>query len=237
MEDKINKIIKIQKIFRGYIERAKRMPIIIYVIKKYLEIEKVKLTKYHEDGRINSSIDENEVINILIKKFDERIIKPNNRIWYDILVNDYKYGWIPINIKITTMTTSDNIGNLATCVYALTDEKLELKRNKTYENGLMSEILFNKLKRKEYNRKNKKDYYFVVLNKIKTDEIIINSIKGLSILTTNINNLPFQICWNKNKKFKYDNINIKIKLFIDCIQKSKPSWKEKFLKNMRTLKL
>ena len=53
--------------------------------------------------------------------------------WYDILVHDYYYGWIPVNIKSTNMNTSDNIGNLTSCVYAYTDENLDL--NKNYVNG------------------------------------------------------------------------------------------------------
>jgi hypothetical protein len=61
----------------------------------------------------------------------------------------------------------------------------------------INNILYNKLKNKEYNKNNKKDYYFIILNKTNTDDIIINSIKGLIILTPNINNLPFQVCWNK----------------------------------------
>ena len=36
---------------------------------------------------------------------------------------------------------------------------------------------------------------------------------------------------------KYENINKKIKLFIDCLQKPKPSWKETFMSNIRTLDL
>ena len=52
-----------------------------------------------------------------------------------------------------------------------------------------------------------------------------------------INNLPFQICWDKNKIFAYENINKKIKLFIDCLQKPKPSWKEVFMSNIRTINL
>jgi hypothetical protein len=69
------------------------------------------------------------------------------------------------------------------------------------------------------------------------NDIIINSIKGLTILTSNINNLPFQICWNKNRIFKYEHINKKIKLFIDCLKKPKPSWKETFILNIRRLEL
>ena len=54
----------------------------------------------------------------------------------------------------------------------------------------MSIILFDKLKNKNYNKINKKDYYFIVLNKTDSNDIIVNSVKGLKILTPNINNLP-----------------------------------------------
>jgi len=86
---------------------------------------------------------------------------------------------------------------------------LDIHRDKSYENGKMSDILFNKLKNNKYNTNNKKDYYFIVLNKTDASDIIVNSVKGLTILTPNINNLPFQVCWNKNRIFKYENINKK----------------------------
>ena len=143
--------------------------------------------------------------------------------WYDILVFDYMYGWLPVNIKTTTTITSDNTGNLAMCVYAYTNEELDIHSDNTYENGKMSEILFYNLQMKKYNIRNKKDYYFIVLNKLDTKDIIINSVKGLTYLTPNINNLPFQVCWKKNKTFQYENINKKINLFINCLQYSKPS--------------
>jgi hypothetical protein len=147
----------------------------------------------------------------------------------------YRYGWIPINIKTTTTLTSDSTGNLAMCVYAYTNETLNL--NKPYSNGRMSAILFKKMKNKQYNTIPKKDYYFVVLNKNDNRDIIINSLKGLSILTPNINNLPFTVCWNKNRKFQYDKIEYKVDLFIECLQKPNPSWKETFMNKIRTLKI
>jgi len=229
------KIIKIQKWFRGCILRLNQLPLIMYKIKKYLKLQAFKFSTQNEDGRINSCIDEDEVIKLLIEKFGEKIKKPKIRMWYDILACDYMYGWVPINIKTTTTATSDNTGNLAMCVYAYTNEMLDIHRDKSYENGKMSEILFNKLKNKKYNKNNKKDYYFIVLNKKDASNIIVNSVKGLTTLTSNINNLPFQVNWSKNKTFKYENINKKIKLFIDCLQKPKPSWKETFMSNIRTL--
>jgi hypothetical protein len=228
-------IIKIQKWFRGCMLRLKQMPLIMYKIKTYLKLQAFQFSTKNEDGRINSCIDEDEVIKLLINKFGEKIKKPKIRMWYDILAFDYMYGWIPINIKTTTTTTSDNTGNLAMCVYSYTDELLDIHKNTSYENGKMSDILFDKLKNKKYNTNNKKDYYFVVLNKKDASDIIINSVKGLTVLTPNINNLPFQVNWSKNRAFKYENINKKIKLFINCLQKPNPSWKETFMSNIRTL--
>lgn len=227
--------IKIQKYVRGYIFRKNCLPLIMLKIQKYLKTISFKFSTQNEDGRINSCIDEDEVIELLMKKFGKKIKKPKKRMWYDILAYDYMYKWIPINIKTTTTKTSDNTGNLTMCVYAYTNKIVDIHRDKSYENGEMSEILFHKLKNKEYNTNNKKDYYFVVLNKTVPNDIIVNSLKGLTILTPNINNLPFQICWDKNRTFKYEKINKKIKLFIDCLQKPKPSWKETFMSNIRKL--
>ena len=226
------KIIKIQKWFRGCILRLKRLPLIMYKIQKYLELQAFQFSTQNEDGRINSCIDEDQVIKLLIEKFGEKIRKAKKRMWYDILAFDYMYGWLPINIKTTTTNTSDNTGNFAMCVYAYTNELLVM--DKSYENGKMSVILIDKLKNKEYNTNNKKDYYFIVLNKTKATNIIVNSVKGLTKLTPNTNNLPFQVCWNKNGTFEYENINKKIKQFIDCLQKPK-GWKEKFMADIRTL--
>ena len=231
------KIIKIQKWFRGCVLRLKQLPLIMYKIKKYLKLQVFRFSCQNEDGRINSGIDEDEVIKLLIDKFGEKIKKTKIRMWYDILAFDYMYGWIPINIKTTTTITSDNTGNLAMCVYAYTNEILDIHRNKSYENGKMSDILFNKLKMKKYNTNNKKDYYFIVLNKKDASNIIVNSVKGLTILSPNINNLPFQVNWSKNEFFKYKHINKNIKMFIDCLQRPKPNWKETFMSNIKTLNL
>ena len=230
-------IIKIQAWFRGTSFRLKRLPLIMYKIQNYLKLQAFQFSSQNEDGRINSCLDEVKVVKILSEKFGARIKTPIKRHWYDILAYDYMYGWIPINIKTTTTFTSDNTGNLAMCVYAYTNEVLDIHSNKSYDNGKMSNILVNKLKNKEYNFVSKKDYYFIVLNKTDSTTIIVNSVKGLTLLTPNINNLPFQVCWNNNKTYKYENIDKKIKQFIDCLQKPKPSWKEKFMSNIRTLNL
>jgi hypothetical protein len=207
----------------------------MYKIQKHLKSSNVQFSQLSDDGRINSCIDEDHVIEMLIMKFRERIRKPRIRMWYDILLFDFRYGWIPVNIKTTTMKSHDNIGNLTICVYSYTDQILDIHRDATYNNGEMSHILFSKLKDKRYNANTKKDYYFVVLDKTGSGDVIVNSLKGLSVLTPNLNNLPFQVCWCKNKSFKYENINTTISAFIKCLKKPRKNWKETFLNNIRAL--
>ena len=229
-----NKIILIQKCFRGWRVRKRHLPLILYRIRTYLKSITFNFSSQTNDGRVNSSLDEDEIIKLLVKKFNHLIKKPKSRMWYDILLYDRLYGWLPVNIKTTTMVTADNTGNLAMCVYSYTNKPLNL--NSTYENGDMADILFTHLHAKKYNKNVHKDYYFIVLNKKDPTDVVINSIKGLTVLTPNINNLPFQVCWNKNREYHYDYIANKISLFIHCIQKPNPSWKETFLNNMRNIK-
>ncbi len=68
-------IITIQKWFRGNIYRLNHLPLILYKIRNYLLLQKLLLSNKHEDGRINSSIDENIIIDIIIKEFGDRIKK------------------------------------------------------------------------------------------------------------------------------------------------------------------
>jgi hypothetical protein len=235
--DDENNAIKIQKWYRGCILRLKRLPLILYQIQRFLEVQSFSCSTQTSDGRINSSLDEEGVICLLTKKYGEKIKKSEKRMWYDILAHDFMYGWIPINIKSTTTKTSDNTGNLAMCVYAYTDEELDIHRENTYENGAMSRILIDKLHHKKYNARPKKDYYFIVLNKENPREIIINSVKGLNQLKGNANNLPFQVRWNKNITFTYEPIKKRITQFEDCLRNTKPSWQEYFMTNMRKRKI
>jgi len=231
-------IITIQKHFRAFRIRTSRMPVVMYKIKECLIKDPLPICSIKKDGRKNSCNDEDTIIDILVKKFGDRIIVPpeKSRMWYDILVYDYKYHWIPVNIKSTTMKTADNTGNLTMCVYSYTDEILDLHKKPTYKNGEMSRILFNKLKNREYNNSSK-DYYFLVINKTNSSDVIINSILGLTSLTPNSNNLPFQVKWSANRIYNYRPIREKIDTFIKCILKPQRSWKEDFLSNMRTLEL
>lgn len=226
---------KFKAIITGFISRKKRLPNVIYVIQQYLNKNKIQFCKKCDDGRTNSCLDEEQILPILEKKFRDRYHKPPSRMWYDFLIRDYRYGWLPCNLKSTTTKSADNTGNLAMCVYAYTNHNLDLY--KSYHNGSMSKILIEKLKENAYNYNNKKDYFFIVANKTNQTDIIVNSLKGLTSLTPNAHNLPFQVKWNDNREFVYKPIKCVIECALNAIKPKKPSWKEMFLQNVRQLTL
>jgi hypothetical protein len=224
---------QIQKVWKSYIHKKKNIPNSLQSIGIFLNNIEIKCSSNNSDGRINSCFDEDTCVKLLKKEYTNRIRIPTKRNWYDILVKDYQRGWIPCNIKSTLTTTSDNTGNLAMCVYAYTNHDMNIL--KQYNNGKMSIILHNKIKNKQYNI-SLRDYYFIVINK-STNVVIINSCKGLTKLTPNVNNLPFQVCWSKNIKYIYKPIHLVVNNFVNTIQHPSPSWKETFLSKMRKLNI
>lgn len=152
-------------------------------ISNYLKTLNFQLSSQQDDGRINSILNENEVLKLIEKKFDIDI--PQARDWADFYIDN-----IPVNIKITTTNTADNVSSKKGLYYALTGEIYQ--GNGQWGNYL--QLLKQNLK------ETKKDYYFLIINKQNTNDIFINSFKNISTLQPNGNNLPFQIKWRDNKK-------------------------------------
>jgi hypothetical protein len=232
----IEKISKCQGYVKGFLYRKNNLPNSILFLQKILKESYYECNNTEKDGRIRSIIDESKIVKILLSKNElkKRLYISKPRHWFDISIYDYRYGILPINIKTTTTNSSDNTGNLAMCVYAMTNENLDLQ--KMHNNGKMSELLIDKLRDNELNKEYKKDYYFLVVNKTCVGDVIVNSFRGLNILTPNINNLPFQIKWSLNRKFCYHHIDDVKKKFIEVVKKPKPSWREKFLQDIRDIK-
>ena len=227
-------IIKIQSKIRQFLYKINNLPNSIKYISLVLSKTNFKCSKLTNDGRTNSNLDEDMAIKILTgdNYLENRIYIPKPRHWFDICVRDYQYNWLPINIKSTTTLTADNTGNLACLVQSLTNE--ELIKEKSYTNGDMAKLFIKSLKNDNLNKKYKKDYYFLVIKKDSND-IYVNSLKGLSYLNPNINNLPFQIKWERNKEFRYKNVKIILKMVINTIKKPVISWRELFINEIRNI--
>ncbi|MDR1846802.1 MAG: hypothetical protein LBR17_01625 [Bacteroidales bacterium] len=83
-----------------------KIPIALNEICSYLQSECVTLSKYFEDGRVNASLNEDEIIKVIRKRYD--ISVPKIRAWYDFAIEE-KDSFIPVNIKVTDTTHADNL--------------------------------------------------------------------------------------------------------------------------------
>jgi hypothetical protein len=148
----------------------------------------ISISENNEDGRVNSIDDEKTIINVLEEKYGkEDIIRPQPRDWWDVKV----FGF-PIQLKSSDFKkkASDNFSSKAAILYALTylpEDKVKVLRWEDFEKALLN---FSDVD-------NGRDYYIIVIDK-GTKKVYLNSLKSLSKLTANGNNLPFQIKWVDN---------------------------------------
>lgn len=143
------------------------------------------------DGRLDSALSEEIVINHikqLLPNTQINVAPP--RYWFDmsITTGDTFY---PINIKITSGITADNISSKKGMYYALTGIRPE------EEKGLDKWETFIQKLTTNYTQSDA-DYYFIVCFK-NTGKLMLTSLKRINSLTPNGNNLPFQCNWGQNK--------------------------------------
>lgn len=160
-------------------------------IVNFLTKNNPNLSKPFQDGRINASFNELEVINLIQTKF--KIDVPKIRSWYDFSIEENN-KFYPVNIKITDTKHPDNLNCKLGIYFALTGLIPDFPNEINWLNFF--EKLSDNLGKNQNN-----DYYFLVINKEETSDVFINSLKGLKSLQPNGNNLPFQCKWKENKKF------------------------------------
>lgn len=195
---------------------------------EFLKQTSLNLSKGSEDGRNNSACNEHEIFDILDKEFT--IIKPPKmRDWYDFAFEENN-TFYPVNIKVSTTKTADNLNCKLGIYYALTGEE------PTFNNGIDWEEYFTKLVQNL--KQNNKDYYFLIVNKDDTKNIFATSLKGLKQIVPNGNNLPFQVKWNDNREIAQRDFETAQNLILEKMAESLKQrastydiFKQKFPKN------
>lgn len=175
----------------------------------------------YEDGRLASAVSENE-LRIAIKEYLEtypdikEVELAEARSWYDIAIY-YKDYFLPVNIKITTASGSDNISSKEGLFYALTG--INPKKEK-----ISYWTPYNKKLVEKYNPFTEADYYLIIYNK-NTNKIFFSSLKRVNELTSNGNNLPFQCKWSeKNLNYSTRSIEEQCKYLMNVYIES---WQKK----------
>ncbi len=154
-------------------------------IAEFLKTNPYNLSQPLQDGRLNSSVNEEEILNT-IKHFPVQL--PKAREWWDF---SFKKNDIFYPVNITTTKTADNLNGKLGIYYALCGLLPE------FNNEIAWEKYFQKL-HKDLGKNTDRDYYFLIINKNDPKDIFINSLKGIQTLQPN--NLPFQCKWDNNRE-------------------------------------
>lgn len=150
------------------------------------------------EGRVNSLLDERDIIAHLIEQSLPVEDAPRERHWYDMKVTDGD-SWYPVNIKTTSgyhKKSSDNAGSKQGMLYAFTDVDVTSSEflSTRMSTRFFHETLINQ--KADVNR----DYFYLVVNKNDTSEVLLTGMKNL-ILSKSASarhNLPFQVHWGEN---------------------------------------
>ncbi|MGL2838162.1 restriction endonuclease [Helicobacter pylori] len=157
-------------------------------IAEFLRTNPYNLSQPLQDGRLNSSVNEEEILNTIKDYFPIQL--PRAREWWDFSFEENKIFY-PVNIKTTTTKTADNLNGKLGIYYALCGLLPE------FNNEIAWEKYFQKL-HKDLGTNTNRDYYFLIINKNDPKDIFINSLKGIQTLQPN--NLPFQCKWDSNRE-------------------------------------
>lgn len=168
-----------------------QIPKLLNDIVQFLKDNQFKLSQSSRDGRINSAFNEDEIFNLIEKHFD--INRPSMRDWVDFSFKEND-NFIPVNIKVSTTKTADNLNCKLGIYYALTG------KIPTFNNGIPWEQYFKNLSNDL--RENNQDYYFLIINKDAVNDTFVTSLKGLCKIVPNGNNLPFQAKWDDNREIQ-----------------------------------
>lgn len=141
-----------------------------------------------QDGRLNSSVNEEEILNAIKHFFPIQL--PKAREWWDFSFEENGIFY-PVNLKTTTTKTADNLNCKLGIYYALCGLL------PTFNNEIAWEKYFQKL-HEDLGKNTDRDYYFLIINKNDPKDIFINSLKGIQTLQPN--NLPFQCKWDNNRE-------------------------------------
>ena len=168
----------------------------------FLKKGSITLSSQSDDGRVNSSIDEDIVLKKLKKKFPKLVKLMPPRSWCDFI---HIPTGTPINFKSSSLVSSDNSCNFLTILHCFTDVNIlsSRKPNKTKDiKELFEWIEANKTKIEKEKVSVDRDYYFLIINKNDTKDLFYTSIKQLEEVSVNPSNLPFQVNWGKNRNRK-----------------------------------
>jgi hypothetical protein len=152
------------------------------------------------DGRVNSQENERQISDALRlfthsndwfrgENLSLEVAEP--RFWYDFCVHADGL-FIPVNVKVSTFRTADNLSSKEGLFYALTGVDPKTVNINSWERfcGLLAENL---------GRNRDADYFFLAVSKTTSGDVFWTTLKSLAALRSSGSNYPYQCCWADNR--------------------------------------
>lgn len=174
-------------------------------LQKYLSdvltTERLVLSRQAKDGRLNSQENEKQISHALelyavsnewFQSEGLKLVVAPPRHWFDFSVTDANGLFIPVNVKVSALKTSDNVSSKEGVFFALTGVQPNEAKINNWEqfcSELSSRLALNLVA----------DYYFLVIGKDDGRAVFWTSLKQIAELVPNGNNPPFQCHWGKNR--------------------------------------
>lgn len=123
--------------------------------------------------------------------------------WYDLVIKDFRLGMLIIKLSSIQSTTYQQVSRSA-CIHALAPcaQKCNVFA-KPLTNAAEAAMLVKIIKTQATVPRNHPDYYLISIL-IDTQEVVANSLRGLSCLVFT-EALPFSFQWKDNRKYNHSN--------------------------------
>ena len=169
------------------------IPAVLEEVVEYLREQNITLPIDFQEGRLNSALAEDQIIDILRQAEQWKIYSPNqetdnNRAWYDVKIND-----LFCDIKVSNCNANDNTQAKKAIYYLLTGDE-------NTGNVPNQDKIFFKMMRENENMDKDRDYYYLIVNKMDTEDVFVVNLKGIVSCNSAPNNPPFQVNWGRNRE-------------------------------------
>lgn len=177
------------------------------LLAEYITTKSIDMSSIEgEDGRITSAVKEADVLEVIKEYYKDKenieLDVPKIRNWYDyaiVIKNAHSQEiFVPVNIKLPKLTSNsgDNSSSIDGLVWTFYNDTEGIKGSGKWSN--MKKII-DKYDESHISRV-ENDYYYLVIDKENSNTVFFNSIKQITEVKKNSNNLPFQIVWKNNMK-------------------------------------
>ena len=179
-------------------------------LKTALEKGIVKLATDGDDGREDSQKSERRITQTLALLFESDSFFSSNklvfkastaRFWYDFLVSGPNGLWLPVNIKISSFSGSDNLSSKEGLFYTMTGvdpKKVPHPNRPGRKISINSWEPYCEAMAYYFGANMTADYYFLVINKNDIGHVFWTSLRQMASLDPNGSNLPYQAHWGRN---------------------------------------